>query len=304
MSRLDGADGVRPPGPGPGLRAAGARRAARGGGGRRPGRGDEPAMNDATWSPRSWPSSTAVRRCGGSPGAWGSAAARSSRRSGRSSRPAAVAARAAAARDGARQPARRLRAGDRRPAGAVPRHHGPTGPRGIAPARLHGRLHDPLRAGAAAAPAPGRRAGAAVRDRPGEQAQMDYSTYDLDFTRRRPPPRARLQLRAGLLAAAVPPLRRGAGLRHDRPRAHPRLRAPGRGRGDLPLRQHESRGQRLRRRRAGLQPAVPGVRGPLRLPAGGLPAAAAPDQGEGRAAVLAMSKPACSAAGPSAAWST
>ena len=38
--------GVGPPGPGPGLRAAGPRREVRGGRGRRPGRGDEPAMNN------------------------------------------------------------------------------------------------------------------------------------------------------------------------------------------------------------------------------------------------------------------
>src|SRR5262249_20490881 len=45
MSRLDGADGLRPAGPRSGLRAAGPRREPRGGGGRRPGGGDEPAMN-------------------------------------------------------------------------------------------------------------------------------------------------------------------------------------------------------------------------------------------------------------------
>src|SRR5262249_15585397 len=45
MPRLDGPDGRRPPGPGPGLRPPGPRRAVRGGGGRRSRRGDEPAMN-------------------------------------------------------------------------------------------------------------------------------------------------------------------------------------------------------------------------------------------------------------------
>ena len=56
---------------------------------------------------------------------------------------------AARTRDQARagQPARRLRSGDRRPAGALSRHHGPADPRGIAPARLHGGLHDPLPSG-------------------------------------------------------------------------------------------------------------------------------------------------------------
>src|SRR5260370_29940321 len=45
MSRLDVAGGLRPPGPGPGLRAAFARCEVRGGGSWRPGCGDEPAMN-------------------------------------------------------------------------------------------------------------------------------------------------------------------------------------------------------------------------------------------------------------------
>src|SRR5262249_14853523 len=73
----------------------------------------------------------------------------------------------AAAEDGAGPPAGRLRTGYRRPAGAVPGHHRPAGPRGVAPARLRGRLHHPQRAGTRLAPLPGRRARAAVRDRPG-----------------------------------------------------------------------------------------------------------------------------------------
>ena len=80
------------------------------------------------------------------------------------------------------QPARRLRAGDRRPAGAYPditarrvleelRQLGFTGGYTILRQRVR-----------RVAPRAGAAAGAAVRDRPGAQAQMDYSTYDLDFT--------------------------------------------------------------------------------------------------------------------------
>ena len=166
MSRLDGAGGLRPPGPGPGLRAAGARREVRGGSGRRPGRGDEPAMNNELVSKivALFHGGASMRRIARSLGV--------SRRTVHKALGQVEQARGAGPTPrprprGARQPARRLRTGDRRPAGALPRHHGPTDPRGIAPARLHGRLHDPLRAGAAAASRSGRRARAAVRDRPG-----------------------------------------------------------------------------------------------------------------------------------------
>ena len=164
MSRLDGAGGVGPPGPGPGLRAAGAGREVRGGRGRRPGRGDEPAMNNELVSKivALFHGGASMRRIARSLGV--------SRRTVHQALGQVEEARGTGppprAEGGAGQPARRLRTGDRRPAGALPRHHGPTGPRGIAPARLHGGLHDPLRAGAAVAPAPGRRARAAVRDRP------------------------------------------------------------------------------------------------------------------------------------------
>ena len=45
--RLDSASGAGPPGPGTGIRPAGAERGVRGGGGRRPGHGDATAMNDS-----------------------------------------------------------------------------------------------------------------------------------------------------------------------------------------------------------------------------------------------------------------
>ena len=55
------------------------------------------------------------------------------------------------------------------------------------------------------------------------------------FHGRRTSPGPCLQLCAGLLAAPVPALRRVPGFRHDRSRAHPRLRASRRSRGDLSL---------------------------------------------------------------------
>ena len=121
---------------------------------------------------------------------------------------------------------------------------------------------------------------------PGAQAQMDYAVYDLDFTsegRRRV---HALQLRAGLLAPAVPPLRRGPGLR--RPPCASTSAPSSIWAGVAATCLYDNMKvvvTRLRRRRAGVQPAVPGLRHPLRLPAGGLPPPAAPDQGEGGTAL-------------------
>ena len=70
---------------------------------------------------------------------------------------------------------------------------------------------------------------------PGEQAQMDYSTYDLDFTiegRRRV---YAFSYVLGYSRRQYLHFVESSGLRHDRPPAHPRLRAPGRSRGDLSL---------------------------------------------------------------------
>jgi transposase len=69
---------------------------------------------------------------------------------------------------------------------------------------------------------------------PGEQAQMDYSTYDIDFTIEG---RRRVYAFSYILgyAQAVSPLRREPGFPHHNSPAHPRLRASGRSRGNLSL---------------------------------------------------------------------
>ena len=166
LSRLDGAGGVGSPGPGPGVRAAGTRREVRGGGSRRPGLGDDPAMNNELVNKivALFHGGASVRRIAQSLGV--------SRRTVQRALGQVEQARGglperAPRRDGARQQARRLRTGDRRPAGALPRHLGPTDPRGIASTRLHGGLHGPLRTGGAVASRSDRRACATVRDRPG-----------------------------------------------------------------------------------------------------------------------------------------
>ncbi len=110
-------------------------------------------------------------------------------------------------------------------------------------------------------------AGGPLRDRPRPAGADGLRDLRPRLHRGRPAPRPRFQLRAGLLAAAVPALRRGPGLRHHAARTRPRLRVLGRRGGHLPVRQHEGRGHRLRGRRAHLQPTLPGLRHPLRLPA-------------------------------------
>ena len=59
---------------------------------------------------------------------------------------------------------------------------------------------------------------------------------------------------------------------------------------DLPLRQYEGRGGPLRGWRADLQHPLPGLRHALWLPAGGLPSAAAADEGQSGAAILVHRK--------------
>ena len=85
-------------------------------------------------------------------------------------------------RDGARQQDRRLRTGDRRPAGAIPRHLGPADPRGIAQLGYTGGYTVLSERVLRLRPCPVVKPVLRFETAPGHQAQMDYSTYDLDFS--------------------------------------------------------------------------------------------------------------------------
>ena len=119
----------------------------------------------------------------------------------------------------------------------------------------------------------------------GAQAQMDYATYEIDFTRGGAAAGQPVRLHPGLLAAAVPALHGVAGLRDHDPRARAGLHAPGRRCRHLPVRQHEGRGGPLRGRRADLQHPLPGLRHALRIQGMGVQAQPSSDEGQVRAAI-------------------
>ena len=115
---------------------------------------------------------------------------------------------------------------------------------------------------------------------PGVQAQMDYGIYAIDFTEEG---RRKVNLFSYLLGyspTAVPAFHGVPGLRDHAPRARAGLHAPGRRGRYLPLRQHESRGRPLRRRRADLQHPLPGFRHALRLQVWACRPQAAADEGQ------------------------
>ena len=114
---------------------------------------------------------------------------------------------------------------------------------------------------------------------PGLQAQMDYSTYTIDFAGEG---RRRVHLFSYLLGYS----RRQYLHFVDSPRLHdddsPTRRGfpiLGRRRRHLSLRQHESRGQRIRRRGTGLQHSLSGIRHTLWLSPPCVPPSAQSDEG-------------------------
>ena len=124
----------------------------------------------------------------------------------------------------------------------------------------------------------------------GQQAQMDYAVYEIDFTEEG---RRRVNLFSYVLGYSRRQYLRFvavAGLRDHDPRARAGLRAPRRRGRHLSVRQHEGRGGPLRRRRTDLQHPLPGVRHALRLQGMGLSAPPAPNERQGREALPTMSK--------------
>ena len=120
---------------------------------------------------------------------------------------------------------------------------------------------------------------------PGQQAQMDYSTYDLDFSDEG---RRRVHAFSYVLGYSRRQYLHFVEAQDFATTVREHIRAFEHLGGVAATCLYDNMKvvvQRLRRRRAGLQPEVPGVRGPLRFPAGGLPAPAAADERQGREAI-------------------
>ncbi len=154
--------------------------------------------------------------------------------------------------------------------------------RGAAPAGFHRRLY---RGPPAAWPRcdPARRPSrwSASRRHRALQAQMDYAVYDLDFTGEG---RRRVNLFSYILGYSRRQYLRFVESQDMTTTLREHVRAFEHLGGVAATCLYDNMKvvvTWLRGRRADLQPAVPGLRHPLRLPAGGLPGAAAPDQGKG-----------------------
>ena len=129
-------------------------------------------------------------------------------------------------------------------------------------------------------------AGTAIRNRSWGAGPDGLFPLRHCFHRRRPPPRACLQLPSSLFPSPVSALCGIARSAHYPAGTCPRLRTFFRISHHLSVRQHESGGDRLRRRAADLQHPLPVFRHALRVQALGLPSPASTNQRENRTPLL------------------